>query len=263
MRPSRSKEKVVVAMSGGVDSSVTASLLLDLGYDVMGVSLQLWEGDAQDPRICSNFMGAEDVAARLGIPHHILDFRRKFRESVVKPFAQSYLAGQTPNPCVACNQDFKLGVLLDWARSQEIDRVATGHYARVVHDSSTGCYSLLRGQDRNKDQSYFLFGLTQGQLAHSLFPLGELHKEQVRDRARVLGLPSADRPESQDICFGDHRSLVESFAREGELGEGEITDRAGSVLGTHQGIHRFTVGQRKGLGVSSPLLGELRQIVTV
>ncbi len=241
-----------MAMSGGVDSSVAASLLIDQGYDVIGVSLQLWEGDVRNSRICSNFTGAEEVATHLGIRHRILDFRSNFRESVVKPFAQSYLAGQTPNPCVACNQDFKLGVLLDWAQKHGIHGVATGHYARVIHDPSKERYSLLRGGDRNKDQSYFLFGLSQEQLAHSLFPLGELTKKQVRQHALALGLLSAHRPESQDICFGDHRSLVESFASEGEIGAGVIADRSGRVLGGHQGIHRFTVGQRKGLGVSSP-----------
>lgn len=238
-------------MSGGVDSSVTAGLLLEKGCEVVGVSLRLWDCQRQEPQNCSDYMGAKTVAGILGIPHILLDLRSNFLEAVVKPFVRSYLRGQTPNPCVACNRDFKLGVLLEWAQGQGAESVATGHYARVVGDPSSGWYSLLRGRDRRKDQSYFLFALSQGQLARTLFPLGELCKEEVRDRARRFGLPVADRPESQDICFGDHRALVEFFAREGDLGSGEIVDRSGKVLGTHQGIHRFTIGQRKRLGVTA------------
>src|SRR5262249_24323128 len=145
-----------------------------------------------------------DVAELLGISHTLLDFRSKFIETVVKPFAGDYLHGRTPNPCVACNRDFKFGTLLDWAKRQGADYVATGHYARIAREASTGRMSLFRGVDRGKDQAYFLFALSQDQLAHTLFPLGELHKHQVRDHARRLGLPVADRPESQDICFGDY-----------------------------------------------------------
>jgi tRNA-specific 2-thiouridylase len=246
------KEKVAVAMSGGVDSSVAAGLLLNAGYDVVGVSLRLWDCQRQAPQNCSDYMGARMVAKTLGIPHFMLDFRSEFVDRVVKPFARSYLAGRTPNPCVACNRDFKLGVLLNWAEDQGMAYVATGHYARVIRHPSTGECSLLRGRDRQKDQSYFLFALSQEQLAHSLFPLGDFDKTQVRDKARAFGLHVADRPESQDICLGDHKSLVESLAEEGDLCEGEIVDRSGRVLGAHRGIHRLTIGQRKGLGISSP-----------
>jgi len=152
---------------------------------------------------------------------------------------------------VACNRDFKLGVLLEWAKAEAADFVATGHYARVVRNHPAGQLSLLRGADRAKDQSYFLFALSQEQLAHVLFPLGYLEKHEVRRRAKLLGLPVADRPESQDICFGDYKALVESFAEEDDLRGGEIVDRTGKVLGHHQGVHRLTVGQRKGLGLSS------------
>jgi len=245
------KKKVVVAMSGGVDSSVTAGLLLEEGYEVAGVSLRLWEGEGRGPRNCSDHFGAKRVADILGIPHTLLDFRSEFAETVVKPFARSYLQGRTPNPCVACNRDFKLGVLLEWAKAEAADFVATGHYARVVRNHPTGQLSLLRGADRAKDQSYFLFALSQEQLAHVLFPLGHLEKHEVRRRAKLLGLPVADRPESQDICFGDYKALVESFAEEDDLRGGEIVDRTGKVLGHHQGVHRLTVGQRKGLGLSS------------
>jgi len=246
------KKKVVVAMSGGVDSSVTAGLLVEEGYQVTGVSLRLWECQRQEPQNCSDSLGAKRVAGLLGIPHTLLDLRSQFVKSVVRPFAQSYLRGRTPNPCVACNRDFKLGVLMDWAKAEGAEYVATGHYARLIRDSSSGKISLLRGADRKKDQSYFLFALSQGQLAHTLFPLGDLVKEEVRRKARHLGLPVADRPESQDICFGDYKALVESLAEEDDLCGGEIVDRSGKVLGRHQGIHRLTVGQRKGLGLSSP-----------
>jgi len=246
------KNRVVMALSGGVDSSVAASLLLEEGYEVIGVSLQLWDSGGREDWICSNYRDAEEVATTLGISYSLLDLRSVFLESVVKPFARSYLRGKTPNPCVACNREFKLGYLLDWAKNQGADYVATGHYARIIHDSTIGRYSLLRGRDRDKDQSYFLFGLSQDQLAHALFPLGEWDKAQVRQRARDLGLPVAERPESQDICFGDHRQLVESYAEQGEHLNGQIVDRSGKSLGHHRGIHRFTVGQRKGLGVSAP-----------
>jgi tRNA-specific 2-thiouridylase len=243
------REKVVVAMSGGVDSSVAAALLVEQGYDVQGVSLRMWEGNL-GPRVCSDHRGAEDMAALLGIPHTLIDLRAQFAETVVKPFAQDYLHGRTPNPCVACNRDFKLGTLLKWAKEQGAEYVATGHYARITrHDG--GRSALLRGVDRGKDQSYFLFALSQGQLAHTLFPLGERQKSEVRELARRFGLPAADRPESQDICFGDYKALVASYAKESELGGGDIVDRAGKVLGKHAGIHGVTIGQRRGLGISA------------
>lgn len=237
-------------MSGGVDSSVAAGLLVEQGYDVVGVSLRLWEGRDLGPRNCSDHRGAAEAAAVLGIPHAVLDRRSDFRAHVVEPFARSYLDGQTPNPCVACNRRFKIEELLAWAEARGISRVATGHYARV--ERRCGSASLLRGSDLGKDQSYFLFGLSRRHLERTLFPLGEFHKEAVRAKARELGLPAADRPESQDICLGDHRAVVESLAGADRPGPGEIVDGRGNVLGRHDGVHRFTVGQRKGLGLAAP-----------
>jgi tRNA-specific 2-thiouridylase len=245
-----SNKKVMVAMSGGVDSSVAASLLLEQGYEVAGVSLRLWEPERPQSRNCSDYSEAGKVAASLGIFHAVLDARSRFREKVVTPFAQSYLRGDTPNPCVACNRDFKLGMLWQWAAERGADYVATGHYARIAQDTG-GNPLLMRGVDRGKDQSYFLFSLTRAQLASTLFPLGSWHKEEVRSRARQLGLPVAERPDSQDICLGDYRRLVESYVEGHDLTGGAIVDRQGHVLGNHRGIHRFTVGQRRGLGISS------------
>jgi tRNA-specific 2-thiouridylase len=224
-------------------------MLVEQGYDVHGVSLRMWEGNA-GPRVCSDHRGAEAVAAQLGIPHTLIDLRERFAQIVVKPFAEDYLRGRTPNPCVACNRDFKLGTLLKWAREHQAQYVATGHYARIARDDA-GRYSLLRGADRGKDQSYFLFALSQQQLAGSLFPLGEMQKTEVRDLARRLELPTAERPESQDICFGDYKALVASYATPSELCGGDIVDRAGKVLGKHSGIHGLTIGQRRGLGISA------------
>lgn len=243
------KKKIVVAMSGGVDSSVTAALLVEQGHEVIGVSLRMWEGE-QGPRVCSDHRGAEEVAKHLNIPHSLLDLREQFAATVVKPFAQDYLQGRTPNPCVACNRDFKLGTLLRWTQEQGADFVATGHYARVERDAASGHASLRRGVDGAKDQSYFLFALSQAQLAGTLFPLGELNKTAVRDKARQLALPAAERPESQDICFGDYKALVASYAAPSEIAGGEVVDRSGKVLGQHGGVHTVTVGQRRGLGIS-------------
>lgn len=237
-------------MSGGVDSSVTAALLVEQGYDVHGVSLRMWEGE-RGPRVCSDHRGAEEVAAYLGIAHTLLDLRGQFAETVVKPFAHGYLHGRTPNPCVACNRDFKLGTLLSWAKERDAEYVATGHYARLMRDDSTQQTALLRGADRSKDQSYFLFALSREQLAHTVFPLGGMQKTDVRAKARALGLPAAERPESQDICFGDYKALVASYAKESELQGGEVVDRAGKVLGQHGGVHTVTVGQRRGLGIAA------------
>jgi tRNA-uridine 2-sulfurtransferase len=245
------KPKVVVAMSGGVDSSVTAGLLVEQGYDVQGVSLSMWEGNL-GPRVCSDHRGAKEIAEFLGIPHELLDLRSQFVETVVKPFVQDYISGRTPNPCIACNRDFKLGTLLQWAKQQQADYVATGHYARVERDNVSGQTSLMRGADEAKDQSYFLFALCRDQLAHTLFPLGDMHKNQVRDKARSFGLSVADRPESQDICFGDYKALVKSHANVKDLDAGDIVDRSGKVLGRHKGIHGLTIGQRRGLGIAAP-----------
>lgn len=244
------KRKIVVAMSGGVDSSVAAALLVEAGHEVSGVSLRMWEGE-QGPRVCSDHRGAEEVAKHLGISHALLDLRQQFAAMVVKPFAEDYLQGRTPNPCVACNRDFKLGTLLRWSQEQGADFVATGHYAQVDHGANGARPSLRRGADDTKDQSYFLFALAPEQLARTLFPLGELHKTAVRDKARQLGLPAAERPESQDICFGDYKALVAKYAAPGEVGGGEVVDGSGKVLGQHGGVHTVTVGQRRGLGISS------------
>jgi tRNA-specific 2-thiouridylase len=244
------KKKIVVAMSGGVDSSVAAALLVEQGYDVQGVSLRMWE-ENQGPRVCSDHRGAAEVAKLLGISHTLLDLRAQFVETVVKPFASDYLHGRTPNPCVACNRDFKLGTLLKWAREQGADCVATGHYARIRRDDAASKVALFRGADRGKDQSYFLFALSREQLSHTYFPLGEMHKTEVREQARRLDLPIAERQESQDICFGDYKALVSSYADETETTGGDVVDRTGKVLGRHGGIHSVTVGQRRGLGISA------------
>jgi tRNA-specific 2-thiouridylase len=243
------KKKIVVAMSGGVDSSVTAALLVEQGYDVLGVSLRMWEGD-KGPRVCSDHRGAAEVAEHLGISHSLLDLREQFANTVVKPFAQDYLHGRTPNPCVSCNRDFKLGTLLRWAEDQGAEYIATGHYARLRRNPATGHVSLLRGDDAGKDQSYFLFALSQSQLSRTMFPLGGMFKNAVREKARRLMLPAAERPESQDICFGDYKALVASHATPSELGEGDVVDRSGKVLGRHGGVHTVTVGQRRGLGIA-------------
>lgn len=236
-------------MSGGVDSSVTAALLVEQGHEVIGVSLRMWEGE-KGPRVCSDHRGAEEVAKHLGISHSLLDLREQFANTVVKPFAQDYLHGRTPNPCVACNRDFKLGTLLRWSQEQGAAYVATGHYARVEHDPATGHASLRRGADGAKDQSYFLFALSQRQLSGTLFPLGAMEKNAVRAKARQLNLPAAERPESQDICFGDYKALVARYAAPSELAGGDVVDRSGKVLGHHGGVHTVTVGQRRGLGIS-------------
>jgi tRNA-specific 2-thiouridylase len=245
-------ERVVVGLSGGVDSSVAAALLLEQGLEVVGVTLHL----AGEASRCCSLEEAEDarrVAERLGIRCYVANERERFQREIMEPFADAYLAGRTPLPCVACNRRFKFGRLLARARALGASRVATGHYARSDLDGA-GRRRLRRGRDRAKDQSYFLFALGQVELTAALFPLGELTKAEVRAHARALGLPTADKPESQELCFvpdGDPGAAVERLRPERLPGEGEIVDGAGRVLGRHRGVHRFTVGQRRGLGIAA------------
>jgi tRNA-specific 2-thiouridylase len=247
--------RVVVAMSGGVDSSVAAALLVEQGHDVVGVSMQLYDqrGGGQAWGSCCTIDDLRDaarVASRLGMPHYIVNFEEEFRRVVVSDFVEEYAAGRTPLPCAHCNTDLKFSTLLERAQALDAPMLATGHYARVERRPD-GRWLLKRGLDADKDQSYFLFGLTQDQLAAALFPVGSLSKEQVRDQARRLGLAVADKPDSQEICFiPDHDYASFVHARAGSDG-GAIVDEQGAVLGTHGGVHRFTVGQRKGLGLSS------------
>jgi tRNA-specific 2-thiouridylase len=243
-------------MSGGVDSSVAAALLARSGHDVIGLSMQLYdhsEGEIRFGSCCTldDLYDARRVARAIGIPHYIVNFERRFEEHVISDFVREYASGRTPIPCVHCNGDLKFASLVERAEGFDAEAVATGHYAQVDQDPATGRYRLKRGVDRAKDQSYFLFTLTQAQLARARFPVGALDKPAVREEARRLGLAVADKHDSQEICFvaaGEHADFV---AKRAALDAGEIRDADGRVLGRHEGIHRFTIGQRKGLGISA------------
>ncbi len=248
--------RIVVAMSGGVDSSVAAALLAREGHDVIGLSMQLYDplqGETRFGSCCTidDLYDARRVAATIGIPHYIVNFERKFQEHVVSDFVREYAAGRTPIPCVHCNGDLKFASLVERAQGLEAEAVATGHFAQVNFDEETRRYRLTRGADRQKDQSYFLFTLTQAQLARARFPVGALDKAAVREEARRLGLNVAEKKDSQEICFvaaGEHPEFVGARAA---MPTGAIRDRDGHVLGRHEGIHRFTIGQRKGLGLAT------------
>jgi tRNA-specific 2-thiouridylase len=254
--------RIVVAMSGGVDSSVAAALLAAQGHEVIGISMQLYDqsdGSASFGSCCSlnDLNDARRVAAALAIPHYVVNLERQFADRVVANFVDEYASGRTPLPCAHCNSDLKFATLAERALGYGAGAVATGHYARVERDDLTGRYLLKRGLDASKDQAYFLFSLTQEQLAGAMFPVGAMPKAAVRQYARDRGLPVADKPDSQEICFipdDDYASFVATRAPEAAVA-GTIVDEGGQVLGHHGGIHRYTVGQRKGLGLSTPPTG--------
>ena len=251
-------ERIVVAMSGGVDSSVAAALLHEQGYEVTGVTMQLWGQEvcvSTGTRLCCSVrdaMDAKAVAKRLGIAHQVLELAETFRTHVIGYFVESYRAGLTPNPCIACNDHIKFGALLEYADQLGAAAVATGHYARREEDAAQRRAVLKRASDLNKDQSYVLFNLTQTQLARSRFPLGGLEKTAVRGLARSLGLATAEKPDSQDVCFVRDRNTTGFLKRALQVAEepGPITDVAGRVLGTHRGLLGYTIGQREGLGLA-------------
>ena len=252
--------KVMVGMSGGVDSSVAAMLLRERGYEVMGVTLKLFGDEdvaeaVKEGKTCcalSDVLDARDVARKLGFEHLVFNFRDCFRTEVMERFARSYIAGRTPNPCIECNRHVKFDAMLRRAMELGYDFIATGHYAVNEYDSERGRWLLKRPADRSKDQTYVLYSLTQEQLAHTLFPLGTLEKSQVRELAERAGLVNSAKPDSQDICFvpdGDYAGFISRFAGITPE-EGDFLDLSGKVLGRHKGVISYTVGQRKHLGIS-------------
>jgi len=260
---------VAIAMSGGVDSSTVAAVLQEQSRVIVGLTMQLWnqrrlpelqgDGPAQH-RCCSldDVYDAKRVAQHLNFPHYVVNFERQFEDRVVRPFVDDYLRGRTPIACTNCNNDVKFEPLLRMARQIGAERLATGHYARIRRDELSGRFQLLRALDETKDQSYFLWGLRQDQLSLTEFPLGELAKEEVRELARRVNLPVADKPESMELCFvpsGNYVQFIQAYARESGIAlnekEGEIVNEDGAVIGRHGGVHNFTIGQRKGLGFAA------------
>jgi len=257
----RDTVKVIVAMSGGVDSSVAAAILKEEGYQVIGVTMQIWPLDKQAYDVdrfggCCGLGAIEDakrVAYKLCIPHYVMNFRDTFAQKVIADFCQEYSLGRTPNPCIKCNQYIKFGALLERAKGLGADFVATGHHARIEKDEASGRYLLEKGTDRRKDQSYVLYILTQKQLEHTLLPIGNFSKARVREIAKELELPVAAKPESQEICFipdGDYPKFLKEYVSQ-SIRPGPIVDRQGNTLGEHRGILFYTIGQRRGLGISA------------
>jgi tRNA-uridine 2-sulfurtransferase len=279
--------RIAVAMSGGVDSSAVAAILKQQGHELVGLSMQLWnqrrvnvgpDGEPLPSRCCSldDIYDARRVATHLGFPFYVINLEDNFEENVVAPFVEAYLSGRTPSPCVSCNSHLKFAKLVELAEAAGSERIATGHYARVDFDQPSGRYLLRKGLDSNKDQSYFLFELTQDQLARALFPLGELTKSDARSIAREHHLPVAEKGESQEICFvpdGDYARFIDNYLNENEQlkalapaqvaklyqlkarrssTEGELVTTDGRVLARHKGIHNYTIGQRRGLGIAWP-----------